>query len=40
VVDTAGLTVDSAAERLIDTVAPVLSWDARAFGLHGGVDVR
>jgi XRE family aerobic/anaerobic benzoate catabolism transcriptional regulator len=34
VVDTAGLTVDSAAARLIDTVAPVLSKDARAFGLH------
>jgi XRE family aerobic/anaerobic benzoate catabolism transcriptional regulator len=34
VVDTAGLSVDSAAARLIDTVAPVLSKDARAFGLH------
>jgi XRE family aerobic/anaerobic benzoate catabolism transcriptional regulator len=34
VVDTAGLTVDRAAARLIDTVAPVLSKDARAFGLH------
>jgi XRE family transcriptional regulator, aerobic/anaerobic benzoate catabolism transcriptional regulator len=34
VVDTAGLTVDSAAARLIDTVAPVLSKDARAFGLQ------
>jgi XRE family aerobic/anaerobic benzoate catabolism transcriptional regulator len=34
VVDTAGLTVDRAAARLIDTVAPVLSKDARAFGLQ------
>jgi XRE family aerobic/anaerobic benzoate catabolism transcriptional regulator len=34
VVDTAGLTVDRAAARLIDTVAPVLSNDARAFGLQ------
>jgi XRE family aerobic/anaerobic benzoate catabolism transcriptional regulator len=34
VVDTAGLTVERAAARLIDTVAPVLSKDARAFGLH------
>jgi XRE family aerobic/anaerobic benzoate catabolism transcriptional regulator len=34
VVDTAGLTVDRAATRLIDTVAPVLSKDAHAFGLH------
>jgi XRE family aerobic/anaerobic benzoate catabolism transcriptional regulator len=33
-VDTAGLTVDHAAARLIDAVAPVLSRDARAFGLH------
>jgi XRE family transcriptional regulator, aerobic/anaerobic benzoate catabolism transcriptional regulator len=33
VVDTAGLTVDNAAARLIDTVAPVLHNDARAFGL-------
>ena len=34
VVDTAGLSVESAAARLIGTVAPVLSKDARAFGLH------
>jgi XRE family aerobic/anaerobic benzoate catabolism transcriptional regulator len=34
VVDTAGLSVDRAAARLIDTVAPVLSKDAHAFGLH------
>jgi XRE family transcriptional regulator, aerobic/anaerobic benzoate catabolism transcriptional regulator len=34
VVDTAGLTVERAAARLIDTVAPVLSRDARAFGLY------
>ena len=34
VVDTAGLPVERAAARLIDTVAPVLSKDARAFGLH------
>jgi XRE family aerobic/anaerobic benzoate catabolism transcriptional regulator len=34
VVDTAGLTVDRAAARLIDTVAPVLSKNARAFGLQ------
>jgi XRE family aerobic/anaerobic benzoate catabolism transcriptional regulator len=34
VVDTAGLTVDTAAARLIDTVTPVLHNDARAFGLH------
>jgi XRE family aerobic/anaerobic benzoate catabolism transcriptional regulator len=34
VVDTAGLTIDRAAARLIDTVAPVLSKDARAFGLQ------
>jgi XRE family aerobic/anaerobic benzoate catabolism transcriptional regulator len=33
-VDTAGLTVDHAAARLIEAVAPVLSRDARAFGLH------
>jgi XRE family transcriptional regulator, aerobic/anaerobic benzoate catabolism transcriptional regulator len=33
VVDTAGLTVDRAAARLIDTVAPVLSKNAHAFGL-------
>jgi len=34
VVDTAGLTIDRAAARLIDTVAPVLSKNAHAFGLH------
>jgi XRE family aerobic/anaerobic benzoate catabolism transcriptional regulator len=34
VVDTAGLTVDRAAARLIDTVAPVLSKNAHAFGLQ------
>src|SRR6202158_1288183 len=34
VVDTAGLTVDRAAARLIDTVAPGLSRDAHAFGLQ------
>jgi XRE family aerobic/anaerobic benzoate catabolism transcriptional regulator len=33
VVDTAGLTVDQAAARLIDTVSPVLAKDAHAFGL-------
>jgi XRE family transcriptional regulator, aerobic/anaerobic benzoate catabolism transcriptional regulator len=32
VVDTAGLTVDDAATRLVDTVAPMLHNDARAFG--------
>ena len=37
VVDTAGLTVERAAARLIDTVAPVLSKDAHAFGLHRAV---
>jgi XRE family aerobic/anaerobic benzoate catabolism transcriptional regulator len=31
VVDTAGLTVDNAAARLIDTVAPVVAQDARMF---------
>jgi XRE family aerobic/anaerobic benzoate catabolism transcriptional regulator len=31
VVDTAGLSVDDAAERLIDTVAPVVAPDARMF---------
>jgi XRE family aerobic/anaerobic benzoate catabolism transcriptional regulator len=35
VVDTAGLTVEHAAGRLIDTVAPVLTRDAQAFGLQG-----
>src|SRR3978361_2261399 len=34
VVDTAGLSVDSAAARLIDAVAPVLQRDAHAFGLR------
>ena len=34
VVDTAGLTVDAAAARLIDAVAPVLHDDAHAFGLR------
>ena len=33
VVDTAGLSVDAAAARLIDTVKPVLQNEARAFGL-------
>jgi len=34
VVDTAGLTVDNAAARLSDAVAPVLRSDAHAFGLR------
>jgi XRE family aerobic/anaerobic benzoate catabolism transcriptional regulator len=34
VVDTAGLTVDTAATRLIEAVAPVLETDARMFGLR------
>jgi len=34
VVDTAGLTVDTAAARLIDAVAPVLHKDAQMFGLR------
>jgi len=33
VVDTAGLSVDAAAARLIDTVRPVLQNQARTFGL-------
>jgi XRE family aerobic/anaerobic benzoate catabolism transcriptional regulator len=33
-VDTAGLSVDAAAARLIETVRPVLQNDARAFGLR------
>jgi XRE family transcriptional regulator, aerobic/anaerobic benzoate catabolism transcriptional regulator len=33
-VDTAGLSVDAAAARLIDAVAPVLRSDAQAFGLR------
>src|ERR1700743_2423341 len=34
VVDTAGLTVDAAAARLIDSVRPVLQNEARSFGLR------
>ncbi|WP_426439477.1 helix-turn-helix transcriptional regulator [Bradyrhizobium genosp. P] len=34
VVDTAGLSVDAAAARLIDSVRPVLQNDARSFGLR------
>ena len=34
VVDTAGLSVDAAAARLIEAVAPVLQQDAHAFGLR------
>jgi XRE family aerobic/anaerobic benzoate catabolism transcriptional regulator len=34
VVDTAGLSVDNAAARLIDAVAPVLQSDTHAFGLR------
>jgi XRE family transcriptional regulator, aerobic/anaerobic benzoate catabolism transcriptional regulator len=34
VVDTAGLSVDAAAAKLIDTVRPVLQNEARAFGLR------
>jgi XRE family aerobic/anaerobic benzoate catabolism transcriptional regulator len=34
VVDTAGLSIDNAAARLIDAVAPVLQQDARTFGLR------
>jgi XRE family aerobic/anaerobic benzoate catabolism transcriptional regulator len=33
-VDTAGLSVDAAAARLIDTVRPVLQNEARSFGLR------
>jgi XRE family aerobic/anaerobic benzoate catabolism transcriptional regulator len=33
-VDTAGLSVDAAAARLIDTVRPVLQTEARSFGLR------
>src|ERR1700760_4636548 len=33
-VDTAGLSVDAAAARLVDTVRPVLQSEARAFGLR------
>jgi XRE family aerobic/anaerobic benzoate catabolism transcriptional regulator len=35
VVDTAGLSVDAAAARLIDTVRPVLQDEARSFGVRG-----
>jgi XRE family aerobic/anaerobic benzoate catabolism transcriptional regulator len=34
VVDTAGLSVDAAAARLIEAVAPVLKQDTLAFGLR------
>jgi XRE family aerobic/anaerobic benzoate catabolism transcriptional regulator len=34
VVDTAGLNVDAAAARLIESVRPVLQNEARSFGLH------
>jgi XRE family transcriptional regulator, aerobic/anaerobic benzoate catabolism transcriptional regulator len=34
VVDTAGLSIDSAAARLVDAVAPVLRNDAHTFGLR------
>jgi XRE family aerobic/anaerobic benzoate catabolism transcriptional regulator len=34
VADTAGLSEERAAARLVETVAPVLTKDARAFGLH------
>jgi XRE family transcriptional regulator, aerobic/anaerobic benzoate catabolism transcriptional regulator len=34
VVDTAGLTVDTAAARLIDAVAPVLQNEQHTFGLQ------
>src|ERR1700759_641941 len=34
VVDTAGLSVDAAAARLVDTVRPVLQNEARSFGLR------
>ena len=37
VVDTAGLTVDAAAARLLDAVAPVLQSESRAFGLRSAV---
>jgi len=37
VVDTAGLSVDDAATRLIDAVAPVLKNEARMFALHSAV---
>jgi XRE family transcriptional regulator, aerobic/anaerobic benzoate catabolism transcriptional regulator len=34
IVDTAGLSVDAAAARLIDTIRPVLQNEARSFGLR------
>jgi XRE family transcriptional regulator, aerobic/anaerobic benzoate catabolism transcriptional regulator len=34
VVDTAGLSIDASAARLIDAVRPVLQNEARAFGLR------
>ena len=34
VLDTAGLSVDAAAARLIDSVRPVLQNEARSFGLR------
>jgi XRE family transcriptional regulator, aerobic/anaerobic benzoate catabolism transcriptional regulator len=34
VVDTAGLSVDAAAARLIEAVTPVLQNQARSFGLR------
>jgi XRE family transcriptional regulator, aerobic/anaerobic benzoate catabolism transcriptional regulator len=34
VVDTAGLSVDAAAARLLDAVAPVLQSESKAFGLR------
>jgi XRE family transcriptional regulator, aerobic/anaerobic benzoate catabolism transcriptional regulator len=37
VVDTAGLTINDAATRLVDAVAPVLRHDAPAFGLRSAV---
>ena len=37
VVDTAGLTINDAAARLVDAVAPVLRHDAPAFGLRSAV---
>jgi XRE family transcriptional regulator, aerobic/anaerobic benzoate catabolism transcriptional regulator len=37
VVDTAGLTVDAAAARLLEAVSPVLQNEPKAFGLRGAV---
>jgi XRE family aerobic/anaerobic benzoate catabolism transcriptional regulator len=34
VVDTAGLSVDAAAARLVDSIRPVLQNEARSFGLR------